>query len=79
MKNISTFKGKSINDMSREQLIEALNVAVNITESERKENSRQREFIFSMKNAQRGVNYSAFGVGLLGFFAGFGVCWFVFV
>ena len=30
-------------------------------------------------SAQQGVHLTAFGVGMLAFLAGFGICWFVFV
>jgi len=36
-------------------------------------------FLQVKKAAEHRVHLTAFGVGMLAFFAGFGICWFVFV
>ena len=45
---IVTFRGKHIKDMSRQELIKALNIACDMNRSQQKEHSRQKEFLFSM-------------------------------
>jgi len=37
------------------------------------------EYEMRIKAAQHSVQHTAFGVGILAFLAGFGVCWFIFV
>lgn len=44
-KKVATFKGKKLTDMSKEELIEALNISWSIIENERDCRKRQRKFL----------------------------------
>jgi len=50
MKEIVTFKGKSIEQMSRDELIEALTWCANELEALQIRNSKERDFLFSIIN-----------------------------
>ena len=45
-KTVATFMGKRVEDMSREELIEALNFAANEIQRLIKEKQHERDFIF---------------------------------
>ena len=55
MNKISTYRGKPIEKMTREELIEALNFLANDAENERKEHARQLDVLADIGNAQQSV------------------------
>ncbi len=61
IKQIATFKGKKLIDMSKEELIESVELVCNLRERDRLEHKRQLEFLSGL-NAQRnrGFFYNIF-------------------
>lgn len=55
MDKISTYRGKPIDEMSREELIDALNFLANDAKREREEHIRQLDVISGVGNAQHSV------------------------
>ena len=63
MGKIATYRGKPIEQMSREELIDALNFLANDAKNEREEHMHQLEVLSSINNAQQSVQRTCFTCG----------------
>jgi hypothetical protein len=53
-RKVVRFMGKNIEDMTREELIDALNITANMVEDQRKEHQKCTNFLFDLMKAKKG-------------------------